>query len=105
MTILETVNCYGCGSGSSRRFIEAQDDLTGKPGNFKFVICEDCGLAYQNPRINIENIKFFYDDEYIAHRKKTDWGALTWFYNAVMDRHDADKDRIVSRYIPIGPES
>jgi SAM-dependent methyltransferase len=103
--IFETIPCYCCGSTSSMEFIVAQDDLTGKPGNFRFVTCDDCGLAYQNPRIAMDHIKSYYDDEYIAHRKKTDWGRLTWFYNLVMDRHDIDKDRIVRRYIHLGPQS
>ena len=104
-SIFESVRCYSCGSASSRDFIVAQDDLTGKPGNFRFVTCVDCGLVYQNPRIRMGHIKSYYDNEYIAHRKKTDWGRLTWFYNRVMDRHDVDKDRIVRRYVQLSPES
>jgi len=99
ISIFEAVACYSCGSRSSTAFITAQDDLTGKPGNFTFVTCQDCGLVYQNPRITLDRIRPYYDDEYIAHRKKTDWGALTWFYNWVMERHDVNKDRIVRRYI------
>ena len=105
VSILENVTCYSCGSSSYSDFIVAQDDLTGKPGNFQFVTCSDCGLTYQNPRLNLESIKPYYDDEYIAHRKKTDWGPLTGFYNRVMDRHDTDKAGIVARYIQLGSES
>ena len=104
-SILETVRCYSCGSTSSREFIVAEDDLTGKPGSFRFVTCQDCDLVYQNPRIRMGHIESYYDNEYIAHRKKTDWGWLTRFYNRVMDKHDVDKDRIVRRYVQLGPES
>ena len=103
--IFEPIACYGCGSTSSEEFVQAQDDLTGKPGNFRFVTCSDCGLAYQNPRLTLDGIKPYYDNEYIAHRKKTDWGALTWFYNRAMDRHDTDKARIVERYIDLDSAS
>jgi SAM-dependent methyltransferase len=99
--LFETISCYSCGSKSSREFIVAQDDLTGKPGDFRFVTCDSCGFVYQNPRVSIHHIRSYYDDEYIAHRKKTDWGRLTWFYNRVMDQHDVDKDRIVRRYIQL----
>jgi SAM-dependent methyltransferase len=99
--VFETVVCYSCGSSSYSDFVAAQDDLTGKPGTFTFVRCQDCGLAYQNPRITLEGIKPYYDNEYIAHRKKTDWGALTWFYNRAMDRHDVQKAKIVSRYVEL----
>ena len=96
--IFETVSCHYCGGGSWRDFIRAQDDLTGKPGEFQFVTCDCCGLVYQNPRIDVRHIDRFYD-EYIAHRKKSDWGPLTRFYNAAMERHDLRKVGIVRRYL------
>jgi SAM-dependent methyltransferase len=98
----ERVDCYLCGSRDADPFITAQDDYTGKPGRFTFVVCRRCGLHYQNPRLTIDEIKFFYDDEYIAHRKKTDWGILTGFFNWAMSRHDRQKGAIVSRFVPLG---
>jgi SAM-dependent methyltransferase len=102
---LETVACYCCGQRSSTAFLTAQDDLTGKPGKFSFVTCVTCGLVYQNPRIPIEHIPDYYDDEYIAHRKKTDWGILTGFYQRAMAKHDRAKDRLVSRYAVLNADS
>jgi SAM-dependent methyltransferase len=98
----EPVACYHCGSARCRPLVVAQDDLTGKPGNFRFVTCLDCGLAYQNPRLRLERIKDYYDDEYIAHRKKTDWGVLTPLYNRAMQKLDRDKVALVRRYHPLG---
>lgn len=97
----EVVRCYYCGSDVSRPLVTAQDDLTGKPGAFQFVTCEQCGLSYQNPRLRIERIKDYYDDEYIAHRKKTAWGVLTPFYNRAMEKHDRQKEGIVRRYVDL----
>ena len=104
-SLLEWVPCYYCGSTSWADLVTAQDDLTGKPGSYRFVTCKECGLAYQNPRIDIENIKPYYDDEYIAHRKKTDWGPLTWFYEYAMDQHDRQKNDIIRRYVNLTAES
>jgi SAM-dependent methyltransferase len=101
----EAVSCYLCGSDRSAPFLSAQDDLTGKPGRFQFVTCAACGLRFQNPRLTVEHVKSYYDDEYIAHRKKTDWGALTRFFEWVMDRHDRQKDALVSRYVRLGADS
>lgn len=101
----ETVCCYLCGGSESSPFLTAEDDLTGKPGRFTFVTCARCGLRYQNPRLTVENIKSYYDDEYIAHRKKKDWGVLTGFFNWAMDRHDRQKDKIVSRYVALDSHS
>lgn len=103
--VLEPVACYLCGGRQHVPFITAEDDLTGKPGRFQFVRCTDCGLAYQNPRVPIEHIGEYYDDTYIAHRKRRNWGVLTPLFERAMNKLDADKDRLVSRYIRLGQSS
>jgi ribosomal protein S27E len=55
--LFENVHCYQCGSTAGVPLIEAEDDLTGKPGRFRFVKCPSCGLAYQNPRISLSRIR------------------------------------------------
>jgi 2-polyprenyl-3-methyl-5-hydroxy-6-metoxy-1,4-benzoquinol methylase len=96
----EFVACYLCGAGDSRPFISAQDDLTGKPGTFHFVRCSGCGLVYQNPRVPLDRIGHYYDDEYIAHRKRK-WGVLAPLFEHAMNKLDADKDRLVSTHIAL----
>lgn len=101
----EPVRCYLCGSDDSTPFVQAQDDLTGKPGTFHFVICRNCGLAYQNPRVTLHHIGEYYDDQYIAHRKKQRWGLLTPLVEHGMNQLDARKDRLVSRYATLTEDS
>ena len=95
----EAVACYNCGETKSTKLLVGQDDLSGKPGDFQFVTCNQCGLAYQSPRLTVENISPYYDEEYIAHRKQTNWGILTRFYERAMGKHDREKDKLVSRYV------
>jgi SAM-dependent methyltransferase len=97
----EAVRCYLCGAEEYDELLVAEDDLTGKPGRFRFVTCRNCGLAYQNPRLTLERVADYYDDNYIAHRKKRNWGPLTPILNRAMARLDADKDRLVARYCPL----
>ena len=101
----EWVPCYLCGSTQVRHFVTANDDLGGTPGDFRFVRCARCSFAYQNPRVALDHIGAYYDDTYIAHRKKRDWGILTPLFERAMNRLDAQKDAIVSRYIQVGPSS
>lgn len=103
--MLETLNCYYCASDRYSHFVDAQEDLTGKPGTFTFVRCDDCGLVYQNPRFDVEAIKAYYDDEYIAHRKKTDWGPLAPLYEWAMSKHDRDKAALVAKYVDLSPRT
>lgn len=104
-TAMETVTCYLCGSSASREFMHAEDDLGGTPGRFRFVRCLSCGLAYQNPRVPLDRIGAYYDDTYIAHRKKRNWGVLTPLFERAMHKLDTDKAAIVSRYVPLGSGS
>lgn len=98
---MEPVACYYCGADDHRPLETAQDDLTGKPGDFTFVTCNRCGLAYQTPRIDIDHIGRYYDDEYIAHRKETNWGLLSKFYEWGMDKHDREKEKLVRRFVDL----
>jgi SAM-dependent methyltransferase len=104
-TPLEEIVCYLCGSGAYRTFIHAEDDLGGTPGRYRFVRCLNCDLVYQNPRVRLEAIGAYYDDTYIAHRKKRDWGILTPLFERAMRKLDVDKERIVSRHVTLTPES
>lgn len=101
----EAVECGLCGSHDASPFITAEDDLTGRPGRFTFVRCARCGLIYQSPRLTIEHIKPFYDAEYLAHRRRTDWGLLSPLFAAAMNSLDREKLRIVGRYVRLAHTS
>ncbi len=101
----EKVNCYNCGADNYSFLLIAEDDLTGKEGNFQYVTCNECGLTYQNPRIEINQIKSFYDSEYIAHRKKTNWGIMTPLYEWAMNKHDRDKEKLAGKFVGLNSET
>lgn len=101
----EKVNCYVCGSDACEPFLIGEDDLTGKEGEFQYVHCTNCQLVYQNPRLPITSIKEFYDSEYIAHRKKKDWGILTPLYEHAMSKHDREKEKLVKKYVQLNSET
>ena len=101
----EPVRCSTCGAGDATFFIEAEDDLTGRPGRFTFVRCSACGLVYQSPRLTLDHVRTYYDDGYIAHRRRNQWGWLSPLFNAAMDSLDRAKVRLVSRYVPLDRSS
>ena len=84
-----------CGDRAPRAVHPARRTTsTGKPGTFQFVSCHGCGLAYQNPRVSLDHIKAYYDDEYIAHRK-SELGRADAAFERAMDKLDAAKDQLV----------
>ncbi len=101
----EEVSCYLCGESENEFLLKGEEDLTGKEGEFQYVTCNSCGLAYQYPRIHVDQIKDFYDSEYIAHRKKKDWGILTPLYERAMSKHDRDKDKLISDFVNLNSDS
>jgi hypothetical protein len=103
--ILEPVACLACGGTQATHFISGEDDLTGKPGRFTFVKCASCGLVYQNPRLSLEQIRKYYDDDYIAHQPHRRWGLLAPLFRAAIGSLDRAKLRIVRRAVTITPES
>jgi 2-polyprenyl-3-methyl-5-hydroxy-6-metoxy-1,4-benzoquinol methylase len=103
--VFEKVRCYNCDADDYSFFLMGEDDLTGKEGNFQYVKCNKCGLVYQNPRIHINQIKSFYDSEYIAHRKKKNWGILTPFYEWGMNKHDRDKEKIAAGFVNLDKDT
>jgi SAM-dependent methyltransferase len=101
----EHVNCYSCGEDSYEFFLIGEEDLTGKEGEFQYVKCKNCDLVYQNPRIAVDQIKEFYDSEYLAHRKKKNWGVLTPLFEWAMNKHDRDKDRLVRKHVDLNDKT
>lgn len=101
----EEVKCYQCGADNTSHFLIGEEDLTAKDGEFNYVKCKECGLVYQNPRIHVDQIKDFYDSEYIAHRKKKNWGVLTPLYEWAMNKHDREKEKIIKKYVKLNKDS
>ena len=101
----EAVNCYSCKSDQYSFFLKGEEDLTGKEGEFQYVRCNNCEMVYQTPRIALDQIKEFYDGEYIAHRKKKDWGILTPLYEWTMNKHDRDKEKIVAKHVELNNQT
>jgi SAM-dependent methyltransferase len=102
---LEPVACLACGSTDAAAFLTGEDDLTGKPGRFTFVRCVRCDLVYQSPRLTLEGIRPYYEDQYIAHQPHARWGLLAPLFRAAMGSLDRAKLRIVQRYATLGPSS
>lgn len=103
--VLEPTPCPGCGAVDATHFTWAWDDLTGKPGRFAFVRCRGCALVYQSPRVPLQEIRAWYDEEYISHRRRSDLGPLTGLYTRALDGHDRRKAALVERFVQLGPRS
>lgn len=97
----ESTDCLACGAGSSTPVLEAEDDLTGRPGRFRFVRCAACGLVFQSPRLTMTQIASYYDDQYIAHQERGRWGPIAPLVARAFGAVDRAKLRLVRRYIAL----
>jgi SAM-dependent methyltransferase len=57
-------DCPLCGSTDLTLQVEVRDLLQGKPGRFRMDRCGGCGTVFQNPRLSIEGLGFYYRDFY-----------------------------------------
>jgi len=62
--VLEETPCGLCGSARSQVLVQARDPLGISEEDFTVVRCEECGLAYLNPRPTPEALKAFYPEGY-----------------------------------------
>jgi len=58
------VTCPWCGSDELQQLLEVPDFLLGKPGRFNLDECTSCEHVFQNPRLSIEGLDFYYKDCY-----------------------------------------
>lgn len=104
-TMFEEAACYICGSARATPFITAEDDLTGRPGRFTFVRCDQCGLVYQSPRLKAADVKGYYETDYIAHQRPKRWGPIAPLFAWAMGSLDRAKLRLVRRYVEVNASS
>jgi SAM-dependent methyltransferase len=57
-------DCPHCGSSDLRKHVSTRDHLQYKPGRFRLDRCRACGHIFQNPRLTIEGLNFYYADCY-----------------------------------------
>jgi SAM-dependent methyltransferase len=66
--------CSWCGSGALDTYVTCDEPVQRKPGTFSLDRCLDCGHVFQNPRLSLEGLDFYYRDFYDG-----DGGELTEF--------------------------
>ncbi len=57
-------DCPMCSGKNLRQKITVKDRLQQKPGRFTLEECRDCGHVFQNPRLSIDGLNFYYKDFY-----------------------------------------
>ncbi len=61
---LDFTNCPACGSKKSTKAFTSVDRLFYTPGFWNVVHCDDCGLAFTNPRPSATTLGNYYPDDY-----------------------------------------
>ena len=56
--------CPWCGSSDLAEHVVATDVLQAKPGTFVLDRCGSCGHVFQNPRLSLDGLDFYYGDFY-----------------------------------------
>lgn len=56
--------CPLCDADTLRPWLTSPDMVLGKPGTFQLDRCGQCGHTFQNPRLNLDGLSFYYRDFY-----------------------------------------
>jgi SAM-dependent methyltransferase len=56
--------CPWCGSGALETYVTCRETVQCKPGTFSLDRCRDCGHVFQNPRLSLGGLDFYYRDFY-----------------------------------------
>jgi SAM-dependent methyltransferase len=56
--------CPWCGSGDVQQLMVIPDLMQGKPGRFRLDECHGCRHVFQNPRLSLAGLDFYYRDYY-----------------------------------------
>ncbi|HEX6242842.1 MAG TPA: class I SAM-dependent methyltransferase [Polyangiales bacterium] len=83
----EEVPCPGCGEDKPQLVMWARDRLFGRPGSYRIVRCESCGLGYLSPRPTLQSLGLHYPDDYFIYKKPEEESPLVrpftqWLDNA-----------------------
>ena len=76
-------DCPWCGSADLARVLSTPDLHQSKPGTFVLDGCGSCGHVFQNPRLSLEGLDFYYRDFYDgagANQLEGAFGAQTKTY-------------------------
>ncbi|GMV98213.1 MAG: hypothetical protein AMXMBFR83_25650 [Phycisphaerae bacterium] len=65
--LLETIPCPLCGRDDAAERHRVRDHLFGRPGEFRVVQCNGCGLVYLNPRPTLEGLAAHYPRAYFCY--------------------------------------
>jgi SAM-dependent methyltransferase len=77
--------CPWCGSAELRKHLTSRDVRQAKPGRFRLDRCTDCGHIFQNPRLSLDGLAFYYRDAYdglSAERADENFSTLVPHYRS-----------------------
>ncbi|MCO1578296.1 class I SAM-dependent methyltransferase [Crossiella sp. SN42] len=64
-------DCPWCGGTALKPHVRCVDLVLNKPGRFTLERCADCGHVFQNPRLNLAGLDFYYRDCYDGEGART----------------------------------
>jgi len=69
---MENTSCLFCNQAKYSVLYEAMPDLlTGLPGKFRLVVCDECSLVYQHPRPDPVELMIYYPEDFESYIKIT----------------------------------
>jgi len=97
--------CPWCKSADLRHHLTSPDRRQAKPGRFRLDRCRSCGHIFQNPRLTLDGLEFYYRDAYDGlNAGKADENFLTLapIYASRVDTVRTLRPDVPAKWLDIG---
>ncbi len=96
---MEKVRCNLCGADDTRLLFVGHDRLHDLPGEFPVVECRECGLIYQNPQLDAQEILPYYPEHYVSYYTPIE-NETFWFRRLDRQRGVRRRCGVVQKRVP-----
>ena len=97
--------CPSCQSSNKKSFIQTQVQMHPSKEQFNFDRCQDCGLVFLNPRVELHDLKNYYTDYYLPYRGAKAWGRYEKFVASSQVRLDAKRIQLTKQFHQVSEDS
>ena len=103
--MIEITSCPICGSSSLNSFIKTTAQMHSNKQLFNFDKCFSCDLVFLNPRLNLHDLKNYYNSYYLPYRGAKAWGKFENFVARSQQKLDLKRVKLIKDFHSPSKES
>ncbi|MFK7936967.1 MAG: class I SAM-dependent methyltransferase [Saprospiraceae bacterium] len=98
-------HCLACQQQEFRTVQRTKAMMHPSEEAFNFDQCQNCGLVFLNPRVEVERLMDYYTDYYLPYRGDLAWGKYAHLVASSQVKMDRQRVALVNGFVPLNTES